>query len=83
MNVDSLVSLLSFDLDDEDTNDNQSSLVSTSDENIRFAKEKNDFKRKYKEQIEQVRRRYEFTCDVTNMIFSIVLVTYTLAKTSK
>ena len=41
-------------LDDEDVNDNQPSGVPTTAEQIRFSKEKDDFRRRYKEQIDQV-----------------------------
>jgi hypothetical protein len=45
-------------IDDEDTNDYQPSPVPKSDEQERFTKDKEEFKRKYKEQIDQVRDIY-------------------------
>ena len=41
-------------VDDEDTNDYQASSMVKSDEHERFKKDKEDFKRKYQEQINQV-----------------------------
>jgi hypothetical protein len=40
--------------DDEDTNDYQPSVVPKTKEHERFTKDKEEFKKKYKEQIDQV-----------------------------
>ncbi|CAF3095507.1 unnamed protein product [Rotaria sp. Silwood2] len=45
--------------DDEDTNDYQPSPIPKSDENQRFSKDKEEFKRKYKEQIDQLKSRWQ------------------------
>jgi len=45
--------------DDEDTNDYQPSPVPKSDEQERFTKDKEEFKRKYKEQIDQLKSRWQ------------------------
>ncbi|CAF1185816.1 unnamed protein product [Rotaria sordida] len=45
--------------DDEDTNDYQPSSIPKSGENQRFAKDKEEFKRKYKEQIDQLKSRWQ------------------------
>lgn len=47
-------SILSIDLDDEDTNDYQPLPVPQTKEQQRFAKDKEDFKQKYKQQFDQV-----------------------------
>jgi hypothetical protein len=46
-------------LDDEDINDNQLSAVPRSAEQTRFSKERDAFRRKYKEQIDQLRSRWQ------------------------
>ncbi|CAF4485856.1 unnamed protein product, partial [Rotaria sp. Silwood2] len=45
--------------DDEDTNDYQPSPIPKSNENQRFSKDKEEFKRKYKEQIDQLKSRWQ------------------------
>jgi hypothetical protein len=45
--------------DDEDTNDYQPSPVPKSEEHERFTKDKEEFKRKYKEQIDQLKSRWQ------------------------
>ncbi|CAF3897520.1 unnamed protein product, partial [Rotaria sp. Silwood1] len=45
--------------DDEDMNDYQPSPVPKSDENQRFTKDKETFKQKYKEQIDQLKSRWQ------------------------
>ena len=68
-------------LDDEDVNDNQPSVVPTSAEQTRFSKEREEFRQKYKEQIDQV--------GLEDLINGVILhlvhlsVTISLATTSK
>ena len=66
--------LLSFNfkcLDDEDTNDYQPFNVPKSTENERFAKDKEEFKRKYTEQINQVLNQSSIlTFCLMNLYFS-------------
>jgi hypothetical protein len=45
---------LILNIDDEDTNDYQPSAAPKSEEHVRFAKDKEEFKQKYKTQIDQV-----------------------------
>ncbi len=68
-------------VDDEDTNDYQPSPVPKTAEHERFAKDKEVFKRKYKEQIDQVFVNIDFCffCGILNLI----LVKISLANTSK
>lgn len=65
-------------IDDEDTNDYQPSPVPKSKESERFAKDKEDFKRKYKEQIDQVWKIFSRL-----IIILFILVKISLANSSK
>jgi len=72
--------LIILNIDDEDTNDYQPSPVPKSEEHERFTKDKEEFKRKYKEQIDQV--LYQLSILILFLII-FILVKISLANTSK
>ncbi len=51
--------LIILNIDDEDTNDYRPSPVPKTEEHERFAKDKEEFKRKYKDQIDQLKFRWQ------------------------
>ena len=69
-------------IDDEEANDYQPSPIPKSEENQRFAKEKETFRQKYKEQIDQVGHCLHNIYSLENKFYALFSAKISLANTS-